>query len=52
MGAPGFVRQNGERVPARKAMSDFTNRSKELKFAVTDLKLYRRQQSTRIQHWQ
>jgi len=32
-------------------MSDFSNRRKELKFAATDLKLYRRQQATRIEHW-
>ncbi|MDP9480403.1 MAG: hypothetical protein M3R38_32870 [Actinomycetota bacterium] len=32
-------------------MADFSNRRKELKFAATDLKLYRRQRSTRIQHW-
>jgi hypothetical protein len=32
-------------------MSDWTNRRKELKFAATDLKLYRRQQETRIEHW-
>ena len=36
---------------ARGAMSDWTNRRKELKFAATDLKLYRRQQETRIEHW-
>ena len=32
-------------------MADWTNRRKELKFAATDLKLYRRQQATRIDHW-
>jgi hypothetical protein len=32
-------------------MSDFSNRRKELKFAATDLKLYRRQEQTRIAHW-
>lgn len=37
--------------PERRAMADLTNRRKELKFAATDLKLYRRQQSTRIEHW-
>lgn len=37
--------------PARGAMSDWTNRRKELKFAATDLKLYRRQQETVINHW-
>jgi hypothetical protein len=32
-------------------MSDWTNRRKELKFAATDLKLYRRQHETAIEHW-
>jgi hypothetical protein len=50
-GAPGFVRSSGQRVPARKAMSDFSNRRKELKFAATDLKLFRRKQETSIGHW-
>jgi hypothetical protein len=36
---------------ARPATADWTNRRKELKFAATDLKLYRRQQSTSIEHW-
>lgn len=45
-GAPAF----GE-TPARGAMSDWSNRRKELKFAATDLKLARRQQETAIQHW-
>lgn len=36
---------------ARGAMSDWTNRRKELKFAATDLKLFRRQQETKIEHW-
>lgn len=45
-GAPGFGR-----TPARGAMSDWSNRRKELKFAATDLKLARRQQETAIQHW-
>lgn len=45
-GAPGFGS-----TPARGAMSDFANRRKELKFAATDLKLYRRQQDTKIGHW-
>jgi hypothetical protein len=45
-GAPAFGR-----TPARGAMSDFSNRRKELKFAATDLKLWRRQQETAIQHW-
>lgn len=39
------------RKPERGAMSDWTNRRKELKFAATDLKLYRRQQETKIEHW-
>jgi hypothetical protein len=38
-------------VGARGAMSDWTNRRKELKFAATDLKLFRRQQETKIEHW-
>ncbi len=38
-------------TPARGAMSDFSNRRKELKFAATDLKLYRRDQETKIDHW-
>jgi len=37
--------------PARGALSDFTNRRKELKFAATDLKLWRRDQETSIDHW-
>jgi hypothetical protein len=37
--------------PARRAMSDWTNRRKELKFAATDLKLYRRAADTTIDHW-
>ena len=36
---------------ARGATSDWTNRRKELKFAATDLKLYRRGYKTRIAHW-
>ena len=36
---------------ARGAMSDWSNRRKELKFAATDLKLYRRGQTTEIDHW-
>jgi hypothetical protein len=39
------------RNPSRGAMSDFSNRRKELKFAATDLKLFRRQDETRIEHW-
>jgi hypothetical protein len=38
-------------TPARGAMSDWTNRRKELKFAATDLKLYRRDLETKIDHW-
>lgn len=45
-GAPAFGS-----TPARGAMSDFSNRRKELKFAAADLKLYRRQQGTKIEHW-
>lgn len=37
--------------PSRGAMSDFSNRRKELKFAATDLKLYRRDRDTQIDHW-
>lgn len=37
--------------PARGAMSDWTNRRKELKFAATDLKLSRREQTEQIGHW-
>lgn len=46
MGAPAF----GDKK-ARKAMADFTNRRKELKFAATDLKLYRRNETNHLQHW-
>ena len=35
----------------RGATSDWTNRRKELKFAATDLKLYRRGYETQIDHW-
>jgi hypothetical protein len=45
-GAPPFGK-----TPARGALSDWSNRRKELKFAATDLKLARRQQETAIQHW-
>jgi hypothetical protein len=45
-GAPGYGT-----TPARGAINDFASRRKELKFAATDLKLYRRQQDTRIEHW-
>lgn len=37
--------------PERGAMADWTNRRKELKFSATDLKLYRRQHLTSIDHW-
>ncbi len=36
---------------ARGAMDDWTNRRKELKFAATDLKLSRREQTMKIGHW-
>lgn len=39
------------RTTARAATADWTNRRKELKFQATDLKLFRRQQATRIDHW-
>lgn len=45
-GAPGFGS-----TPARSALADWTNRRKEIKFAATDLKLFRRQQETHIEHW-
>ena len=45
-GAPAFGS-----TPARGALADFSNRRKELKFAATDLKLFRRQQETAIEHW-
>lgn len=45
-GAPGFGT-----TPDRKGRADWSNRRKELKFQATDLKLYRQQASTRIQHW-
>lgn len=45
-GAPAY-----SDTPARGAMSDWTNRRKELKFAATDLKLYRRDVATQIDHW-
>jgi hypothetical protein len=35
----------------RAATADWTNRRKELKFAATDLKLYRRENLQAIQHW-
>jgi hypothetical protein len=36
---------------ARPATADWTNRRKELKFQAADLKLFRRQQATHIDHW-
>lgn len=45
-GAPAYGQ-----YPERGAMADFTNRRKELKFAATDLKLYRRDRDTVIRHW-
>jgi len=45
-GAPAFGS-----TPSRSALADFSNRRKELKFAATDLKLFRRQQATSIEHW-
>lgn len=37
--------------PPRAATDDWTNRRKELKFAATDLKLSRREQTEKIGHW-
>lgn len=45
-GAPAFGS-----YPERGALHDFSNRRKELKFAATDLKLWRRDQETSIDHW-
>lgn len=45
-GAPAF-----SDTPARGAMSDWSNRRKELKFSATDLKLARRKQTENIGHW-
>jgi hypothetical protein len=45
-GAPG----HGD-TPPRGAMDDWSNRRKELKFAATDLKLSRREQTESIVHW-
>jgi len=54
-GKPAQVKVTGApaygSTPARGAMGDWTNRRKELKFAATDLKLYRRDQETAIEHW-
>lgn len=46
MGGPPYGGQ-----AARAATSDWTNRRKELKFQATDLKLYRREQRQKIDHW-
>jgi hypothetical protein len=46
MGAPGFGKRR-----ARGSTSDWSNRRKELKFQATDLKLYRRDRETHIDHW-
>lgn len=45
-GAPAFGSYG-----QRGALSDWSNRRKEVKFTATDLKLYRRQQATSIRHW-
>ena len=45
-GAPAY-----DDTPARGALSDWSNRRKELKFAATDLKLWRRSWKTSIDHW-
>lgn len=45
-GAPGYPGNKG-----RGAMSDWSNRRKELKFQSTDLKLYRQAANTRIDNW-
>ncbi len=45
-GAPAY-----SQYPERGAIADFTNRRKELKFAATDLKLFRRDRETVIEHW-
>lgn len=39
------------KTPARRAIADYANRRKELKFAAADLKLYRRDQKTTIREW-
>lgn len=46
MGAPAHGT-----TKARNARDDWSNRRKELKFQATDLKLYRRQHETKIDHW-
>jgi hypothetical protein len=45
-GAPPYPGNKG-----RKAMADWSNRRKELKFQATDLKLYRKSANTRIENW-
>ena len=45
-GAPGFAKN-----PPRKAMADWSNRRKELKFQATDLKLARHAANTSIDNW-
>jgi hypothetical protein len=45
-GAPGYGS-----TPERGALADWVSRRKELKFAATDLKLFRRDQATEIDHW-
>lgn len=45
-GAPGYGT-----TPPRGSRKDYSNRRKEMKFTATDLKLYRRQQETAIEHW-
>jgi hypothetical protein len=37
--------------PSRRALADWSNRRKEMKFAATDLKLARRAQNEDIGHW-
>lgn len=46
MGGPAYNRQ-----VARPSTADWSNRRKELKFQATDLKLYRREQRQKIDHW-
>lgn len=46
MGGPAYSGQE-----ARGATDDWSNRRKELKFQATDLKLYRREQRQKIDHW-
>lgn len=46
MGGPAYNQQ-----PARGSTADWSNRRKELKFQATDLKLYRREQRQKIDHW-